>query len=218
MLAYRLLMRRRGKASWLMHFAHHYVGCDVARVDRRVLRAGELLQANEIASGQQVEVRANDFQRQLLSGVRGQGEQLQGQAFLSRARPDTGRVEILQIAQGDLQFFGLDAQVGCQGLGQLLERNGQVAVVVECIDQALDERTVLRRQIEQAQLPGEVLAQRSGCRLDVVAVTVVVVERARGAAVAGVVCVAEPAVLFASWGGLFRRRVGTGRCAFDARI
>jgi hypothetical protein len=64
--------------------------------------------------GKVFEVVADDGQRQLAHGGRGrQAFQLQRQAFLRAARADAGRVEVLQVAQGDAEFFE-------QGFAQLV--------------------------------------------------------------------------------------------------
>jgi hypothetical protein len=53
------------------------------------------------------------LQRQLRTARRGQAFQLQRQAFLRAARTDPRRVEVLQVAQGDAEFFE-------QGFAQLV--------------------------------------------------------------------------------------------------
>ena len=121
----------------------------------------------------------HDAQRENLRVVRGQCLELQDQAFLGAARPDPGRVEILQVAQSDLQFVGIDLEFGRQRFRQILQRLGQVAVVIQRLDQALHQGSVTRRQAHQAELPRQVLAQRRRRRLHVLEIVVVVVERAR---------------------------------------
>jgi hypothetical protein len=179
-----------------------YVGHHVARVDRRILGAGarieradqvlrlaqfvvvaaqRLADACEVARRELVEVILDDGQRQLARRAVVEAQQLQRQAFLRIARTDARRVEVLQVTQGDAEFFQQDfAQIDVvsgpdQQVDQFIQRLRQVAVVVERLDQEADQRAFAVRHLGQADLGAEVLAQRRGRGLGLAAVDVVVV-------------------------------------------
>ena len=89
---------------------------------------------------------------------------LQGQAFGRIARAHADRVEALQQRQGGAQFVGIDFQFGRHALEDLVERLGQVAIVVEGVDDQFDQGAVARLEHGQAHLLHQVFAQGGGRR------------------------------------------------------
>jgi hypothetical protein len=104
---------------------------------------------------------------------------LQRQAFLRIARTDAGRIEVLQVAQGDAEFFeqGFAQLVvfADQQVDQLVQRLRQVAVVTQGFDQEADQRPFAVGQLGHRHLRAEVLAQGIRRGLGFAAVGVVVV-------------------------------------------
>ena len=69
---------------------------------------------------------------------------MQGQRFGQRTRAHPGRLELLQQAQAHLQLVRLDAQFFRQVGGQLFQRLGEIAVVVQLFNQEGHHRAVAR--------------------------------------------------------------------------
>ena len=137
----------------------------------------------EIARGQQRQVTVDDLQRLGAKGRIGrQRLELQPEAFGGIARAHAGRLEALQVLEPDHELFGLERVVLGKELGDLVERRGEVAVVVERVDQRGDDLAIAQRQVEQRKLLHQVIAQRAGG--DLLRREVVVLVRSAAAPVA----------------------------------
>ena len=106
--------------------------------------------------------------------------QLQRQAFGGVAGADARRLEALQIAERDGELVRIDLELLREHLGHFLERDVEVAVLVQRVDQRADEPPVAQRQVEHGELREEVIAQRA--RRDLLRVEAVVVVVGRGGA------------------------------------
>ena len=91
----------------------------------------------------------------------GQRLQLQRETFGGVARADPRRLEALQEAKRDGQLVGIDLELFRKHLGHFLERDVEIAVFVQRIDQRADQRAVAQRQIEHGELGKEVIARAS---------------------------------------------------------
>ena len=103
--------------------------------------------------------------------------QLQREAFGGVARADPRRLEALQIAKRDGKLVGVDLELFREHLGHFLERDVEIAVLVQSVDQRADEPAVAQRQVEHGELGQEVIAQRARRHLLRVEAVVVVVRR-----------------------------------------
>src|SRR6185437_15243159 len=92
--------------------------------------------------------------------ARRQRTQLQREALGAIASADTRRLEALHVLERDVELVGLDLELRWKKLGDLLERRREIAVVVERIDQCGDDMPVAKRQVEQRELPVQMIAQR----------------------------------------------------------
>src|SRR5947199_98615 len=120
----------------------------------------------------------------------GHDAQLQRQALPGGARAHAGGLQVLQVPERDAQLLGIG--FGGQQRGDFLERLGQIAVLVEGVDQQLDEYAVAIAEIGERELAAQVIAQRRRVR--------------RGEAAVALVVVVRPAPA----GGDIRRPVGVG--------
>jgi hypothetical protein len=77
-----------------------------------VVAAQGALELEEIPGGQELEVIGNDGQGQVADLAGRQGAQLQGQALADVGGADAGRVEALDLAQGDLEVVDFDLELG----------------------------------------------------------------------------------------------------------
>src|SRR2546430_1723731 len=111
-------------------------------------------------------------------------------AFAGGARARAGGLQVLQVAERDAELLGIG--FGGQQRGDFLERLGQIAVLVEGVDQQLDECAVAIAEIGERELVAQVIAQRRRVR--------------RGEAAVALVIVIRPAPA----GGDIRRPVGVG--------
>jgi hypothetical protein len=124
-------------------------------------RGRELL---DVAPGEQRQVVLADEDGDRLRLAARQRAQLQHEALGEVAGADAGRLHALQVAQAAAQpvehrvVLGEDLVAG-QALGDLLERIGQVAVVVERLDQDEHGRSVGRREAHAGELAAEVVLQ-----------------------------------------------------------
>jgi len=185
------------------HLLHHHVGHDVAGVERGVACAGprverldqrlgiaqrivvaaeRLLDPGEIARGQLLEVAVYDGAREVDGRRRlgrGEGSELQFEAFGRLAGADPGRIEVLHMAQRDGEFLeqllGVDVGVLGQHPGQLLEALGEVAVVVEGFDEEGDKRALAAGELGEGELGQQVVAQAGRRGLNFAAIDVLVV-------------------------------------------
>ena len=101
---------------------------------------------------------------------------------------------MLQVTESNLQLFRFDFQLWGQGFRQIIERLGQIAIVIQRVDQALHQGSIPGRQTHQPQLPRQMLAQGSRRGLDIVIVVVVIVEGPRRTRVGRAIAfaIAEP--------------------------
>ena len=87
--------------------------------------------------------------------------QLQLDAFADRARADAGRIERLNdVREGGFDLGGLALDLGPQGVGDLLQRLRQVAVVADGIDDGARDGQLARRELRQLELPQKMFLQR----------------------------------------------------------
>ena len=86
--------------------------------------------------------------------------QLQVNALAERSGPDAGRVEALDLPQGPLGFLLGDVELRRQDLAELLQRDGEIAVVVDRIDDGLADHQLALREMLEFQLPVQMLMQR----------------------------------------------------------
>ena len=217
-------MRSRGIASRFSAaiqrpplLPHHHVGDHVAHVARaesapglRIERedqradvaqlvlgdAQQAPQAVEVARGEHVEVLGDERDRGVAMRRRlGQRAQLQLEAFGHVARAHARGLEVVHVAQRDLQVLDLDVGHvrGERRLAQLLELLLEVAVLVEVADDHRGDALVALGEAGERELLQQVILQRGlGCReLREVVALVVVAPRAAG----GAVLVAEAVVL-----------------------
>jgi len=94
-------------------------------------------------------------------GVRGQ---LQQEAFSEVAGADARRVEPLDEPERLLNL--LDGHVVAEVAGHVVQRDvlGQIAVVVEVVDDVLGQRPEGRIGVEEAELLGQLVVERLGAR------------------------------------------------------
>jgi hypothetical protein len=144
-----------------------------------VVAAQGLPDAGEVARGEVFEMPFDDTQRQRTRLRRGQAFQLQRQAFLRAARTNARRIEVLQVAQGDAEFFqqGFAQLVvfADQQVDQLVQWLRQVAVVTQGFDQEADQRPIAIGQLGHRHLRAEMLAQGARGGLGFTTVGIVVV-------------------------------------------
>src|SRR5207253_1711822 len=88
--------------------------------------------------------------------------QLQRQALARGARAHAGGLQVLQVPERDAELFGIG--FGGQQRGDFLERLGQIAVLVEGVDQQLDEYAVAIAEVGERELAAQVIAQRRRVR------------------------------------------------------
>ena len=88
------------------------------------------------------------------------GTQLQQQALRKRPGADPDRLEAVQQAERGGDLVGLDLEFLGQHCRDVLERELQVAVIVEFVDQQRDQRPVALRAACGGQLAEQVFAQR----------------------------------------------------------
>ena len=108
----------------------------------------------------------DDFHRFAAPG-RGGGKdlELQLQAFGAIARAHAARVEALQVVERDLEFVEIELELVGKHLRDFLERRGEIAVVVQRVDERGHHLPVAKRQVRQHHLLDQVVAQRRGRRL-----------------------------------------------------
>ena len=170
----RLRERRAGARVEARHQRAH-------RAHAGVVGVQDALQLGEVARREERQVLGDDRER--LGAERRrlrQRLQLQREAFGGVARADAGRLEALQVAKRDRELVRIDLELLREHLGHFLERDVQIAVLVERVDQRADEPPVAQRQIEHGELRQQVVAQRA--RRDLLRVEAVVVVVRRGAA------------------------------------
>ncbi len=85
--------------------------------------------------------------------------ELEDQAFAQRAGADAGRIERLYVRQHLLDVRLRDGQVGAQVPGDLGGRQGEVAVVVQRVDDRLADPHLARIERADFELPDQVLVQ-----------------------------------------------------------
>jgi hypothetical protein len=93
---------------------------------------------------------------------RGERAQLQRQAFAEIARAHTGRIERLHELEHALHFRGVGRDFGQQRVRDFVERLGDVAIVLDRIDDGACDREFSRREIGVFELTDEVILQREG--------------------------------------------------------
>jgi hypothetical protein len=152
---------------------HAGAGARVERADqvdhRRQLVALELEPAAHlllVLLGQGLEVFSDQLQGGFAPGAvfSGQLAQLDQQALTQVARGDAGRVERLDPVQHRLHLGQLHVLVGHRS-DDVLQRRGEVTVVVDAVDDGLGDRQVGRAEAAQAHLPEQVVLQRFGAAL-----------------------------------------------------
>eukprot|EP01136_Pigoraptor_vietnamica_P012868 Opistho-1_new@53237 len=146
-------------------------GLGLAAHDQRLRGLQQLLvgaggghQLLAVAPGQQLEVVLADQDRDHLRLAARPGPQLQRQALRQVARTDAQRLQVVQplqrAAQAVEQFLDRDVVlVAGQALGDLFQRVGQVAVLVERLDQHHHRAAVLVAQSHAAQLVAQMVLQ-----------------------------------------------------------
>ena len=117
-------------------------------------------QQRQFALGDQFQVVACDFERGLVAGGgRIQLPQLQLDALTHRARPDAGGVERLHAGEHGTHFLGGALDLRAQGVRNLFERFGEIAIVADGVDDGAPDRQLPRREAGQFQLPQQVFLQ-----------------------------------------------------------
>ena len=87
--------------------------------------------------------------------------ELQLHAFADRARADAGRIELLhELDEHLLDVFDRHENVRRQRCADRLEIVGQVAVVVDRVDDRLADRRRARVEVLELELPEQMIAQR----------------------------------------------------------
>ena len=118
-------------------------------------------QQRELAVGEQVEMFVGDGQREAQARRVGmQRAQLQREAFAEVARGDAGRIERLHELSTRSTSVGVGRDFGQQRGGDVVERVGEVAVVVDRIDDGARDGEFARREIGVFELADEVILQR----------------------------------------------------------
>ena len=120
-----------------------------------VIGGGKLAaQQRELAIGEQVEMFVGDGEREAQAGrVRVQRAQLQLQAFAQRARGDARRDRASARACSTRSTsVGVGGDFGQQRRRDVVERVGDVAVVVDRIDDRARDRELARREIRVFEL------------------------------------------------------------------
>ena len=143
-------------------------------LEQFVVTAGQLAQLDEVTRGQQFQIFVDNQHRQRAVGTIVGRPQLEQQALLKVARPDADRIEILDVAQGDFQFLDLDFVLWRQRFPEFRQRSGEVAVVVQCLDQETDQAAVTLAQLGHSQLPAQMLTQADIGGMNIVAVAIVI--------------------------------------------
>ena len=133
---------------------------------------GDLLHRRAELAREAVEAPALEHRQVVAHDARGQrivGEaelaQLDQQALGQAARRHPGRIELLQTHQHALDHRGIGPHVGQER--RLLERHGEVAVLVEAADQDRADFLVRVREIGEPELPHEVIGQEGALDEDV---------------------------------------------------
>src|SRR5437879_874124 len=90
-------------------------------------------------------------------------------------RAHAGGLQVLQVPERDAELLGIG--FGGQQRRDFLERLGQIAVLVEGVDQQLDECAVAIAEIGERELAAQVIAQRRRVRRGEAAVALVIVIR-----------------------------------------
>src|SRR6185437_12111362 len=148
--------------------ADHGAGTRLAGAHQRE-RAGELLVAGpqlpfhgrELPAGNTLEVMARDLDRRVEPGGRRiELPQLQLDALADRARADTRRVQGLNARKRSLDLGGLALDFGPQGVGDLLQRLRQVAIVADGVDDGARDRKLPRLQLRELELPEQIFLHR----------------------------------------------------------
>src|SRR5712675_837291 len=104
---------------------------------------------------------ARDLDRGVESGCRGvELALLLLDALAHRAGPDTRRVQRLYTTQHRLNLCGVAFNLGPEGVGDLLQRLGQVAVVADGINNSACNRKLTRFELGQLELPEQVILER----------------------------------------------------------
>ena len=135
----------------------------------------------------------NDSQRQRVPRTIGTAAQLEGQALLQVASPNAGGIEVLDMPQGNLQFFKLDFVLGGNGFQQLFKRTGEITVIIQGLNHETHQTAIPLTQLRQAHLPRQVIAQARAGSVAILTIRIIIVI-ASGAAIA--TRIARPAILF----------------------
>ena len=93
---------------------------------------------------------------------RAQRADLQRKAFAGAAGSDSGRLEVLQVLEGDRQLVDADLCLRRHKRRGLLEALREIAVLVEQIDQQPDQRPIPLVEIGERKLLVQVVAQGRG--------------------------------------------------------
>ncbi len=142
--------------------------------DAGVVGVQKALQLDEIAGGEERQVAVDHHQRIGAERRRlGPRLDLQRKALGRIARAYASGLEALQVLERDAKLLGLQTRFGREQLGDLLEWRGEIAVIVERIDQRSDEQPVAIRDVHDGELRQQVIAQ--GARRDLLRIEAVVV-------------------------------------------
>ncbi len=118
-------------------------------------------QQRELAIGEHVEMFVGDGQREAQARrVRMQRAQLQREAFAQVSRGDTRGVECLHQPQHAIDFARVGGDFGQQRGGDVFEGIGDVAVVVDRIDDGARDGELARREVGVFELADQMILQR----------------------------------------------------------
>ena len=99
-----------------------------------------------------------DLHRGVVSrGRRVELTQLQLDALTDGAGTDAGRIQRLYSGQQRLNLCGVALNFGPQGIGDLVQRFGQVAVVADRVDDGACDCEFARFELGQLQLPQQMI-------------------------------------------------------------
>ena len=85
--------------------------------------------------------------------------QLQLDALADGAGADSRRVQGLNAGKRGLDLGGLAVDLGPQGVGDVLQRLRQIAIVTDRIDDGAGDRELPRLELRELQLPEQVFLQ-----------------------------------------------------------